>query len=246
MSTPNDTTRTCKICNRIFPLTLEYFPPCGKSPEGIQWFRTQCRECWRARERDYHATPEATEAKRQSRKRRDPDKVKAEKSRSQKKHRDSANRRSQKYVEKKLAENPNWLKEQYQKNKTVSVARATEWNKVNRDKFNARQKVRRHTNPIVKITEANSRHKRRARMRNAEGTHTPEDIQRIFAEQEGQCAYCGIRLFWEIPGDVHIDHIQPLARGGSNWPDNLACTCADCNLSKVDKNLDEWIAARGW
>lgn len=38
-----------------------------------------------------------------------------------------------------------------------------------------------------------------------------------------------------------VDHIRPLSRGGSNWPDNLACACASCNRSKNDKTLDEWL-----
>lgn len=246
MDTSNTTTRICKTCKEPYPLTLEYFPPCGKSPSGEQWFRLQCRECWRKRERDYHATPEAIEAKRQSRKRRDPEKVAAEKSRSQKKHRDSANRRSQKYVERKLADNPNFLKELYQKNKPDLIKRATDWNKEHAEQFNARQRVRRQTNPRVKMVEAASRHTRRARNKNAEGTYTDSDIQRLFDEQEGRCCYCGITLFWSIPYDIHIDHIQPLARGGTNYPDNLALSCADCNLSKGDKTLEEWLMTREW
>lgn len=64
----------------------------------------------------------------------------------------------------------------------------------------------------------------------------------MYIEQDGKCAYCKC----ELNGKFHIDHIQPLARGGTNYPDNLACSCAECNLSKGAKTIDEWAATRGW
>lgn len=245
MSEDKFTTRTCKICHQSFPLTLEFFPPHGNFANGQQAFRSQCRECWRKHDRDYHATTEAIEAKRQSRKRRDPEKVKAEKRRSALKHPESQKIRQKRHIEKKLSENPNYLKDKAKADKNA-VARATEWIKNNRDIFNSRQRKRHAENPRVKAQSKASSARYRIRKMNAEGSYTDEDILRIFDEQEGMCAYCGIRLFWSIPGDIHIDHIEPLARGGTNYPDNLACTCAGCNLSKGDKSLQEWIDTRGW
>jgi hypothetical protein len=46
--------------------------------------------------------------------------------------------------------------------------------------------------------------------------------------KRGSVYYCQKPL----EGCFHVDHKQPLSRGGSNWPHNLACTCAGCNLSK--------------
>lgn len=242
MSEDNVTTRKCKNCKEPYPLTLEWFPPHGKDKQGNQLFRPYCRECWRKHDRDYHATPEAKEAKRQSRKRRDPEKVKAEKKRNRQKHPEANKRR----VDRFLANHPDYLKQQHIKHKDANVARATKWVEDNRERFNAAQRRRRQENPILKMKESVIRHKRRARMRQAEGTYTHEDVRRIFEEQNERCAYCGITLFWNIPYDIHIDHIRPLARGGSNWPDNLNCSCAECNLSKGDKTIPEWMATRGW
>lgn len=84
--------------------------------------------------------------------------------------------------------------------------------------------------------------KRRALEAQADGYHTTDDIEQIYFDQEGRCGYCGIQLF----GKYHLEHIVPLSRGGSNWPDNLLLTCSDCNLSKNDKTLPEWEAVRGW
>jgi 5-methylcytosine-specific restriction endonuclease McrA len=68
----------------------------------------------------------------------------------------------------------------------------------------------------------------RARLFAAEGEHTGDDIKALYAKQRGRCVYCNVKL-----GDsYHVDHIQPLARGGSNWPSNLQLTCERCNNRK--------------
>ncbi len=45
-----------------------------------------------------------------------------------------------------------------------------------------------------------------------------------------RCTKCGAVV--KDRKDVHVDHIVPLARGGSNDRDNLAAKCATCNLKK--------------
>lgn len=41
---------------------------------------------------------------------------------------------------------------------------------------------------------------------------------------------------------VHIDHIMPVSRGGSAYEqNNLQVLCADCNLSKSNKTMQEWL-----
>lgn len=81
-----------------------------------------------------------------------------------------------------------------------------------------------------------------AKRRAAEGCFTAEDIERLHAEQEGRCFYCGITLH----GEYQIEHIVPVSRNGTNWPNNIALTCAPCNMSKKDKLVSEWEAIRGW
>ena len=242
MSDNNHTIRICKTCGNPYPLTIENFTTNGKHKDGTPQFRWDCRTCWNIKQRDYHATPEAKEMKRQARKRRDPDKVAAEKSRSQKKHPESNKRR----VDRFIARHPEYRKEQHIKHREANVARANQWVRDNRERFNAASRERRKNNPILKAKESVIRHTRRARMRAAEGSYTHDDILRIYADQNEKCAYCGISIYWHIPNDIHIDHILPLARGGSNYPDNLACSCASCNLEKGDKTISEWCATRGW
>jgi 5-methylcytosine-specific restriction endonuclease McrA len=82
-----------------------------------------------------------------------------------------------------------------------------------------------------------NRHNRRARELGADGTHTVVDIARLIKKQGDACFWC----HEIIPsGKHHVDHKIPLSRGGSNWPQNLAITCATCNFRKRDMMPNEF------
>lgn len=72
--------------------------------------------------------------------------------------------------------------------------------------------------------------------RAAQGTHTQFDIEQLLADQHNLCNGCRKQLII-----YHVDHIFPLSRGGSNWPENLQCLCPSCNISKGSKTMDEWM-----
>jgi hypothetical protein len=58
----------------------------------------------------------------------------------------------------------------------------------------------------------------------------PQTVRlRILARCGFTCQHCGASLF-EI--EPHIDHIVPLAKGGTNEETNLQALCAPCNLAK--------------
>jgi N6-L-threonylcarbamoyladenine synthase len=52
------------------------------------------------------------------------------------------------------------------------------------------------------------------------------------------CQYCGQDLHGKR---CEVDHIKPKSRGGTNVPDNMVACCEDCNKSKDNQTLDEWI-----
>lgn len=82
---------------------------------------------------------------------------------------------------------------------------------------------------------------RKAQRRAAEGIFSKNDIERILALQKGKCAECSVVL----SGKYHIDHIMPIALGGTNWPKNLQCLCAPCNLKKNAKHPLDWARQNG-
>lgn len=80
--------------------------------------------------------------------------------------------------------------------------------------------------------------RRRARLAQAEGSHTVADMRRQYDSQKGKCWWCGKPVAWE---ERHDDHLIPLNRGGTNWPNNMVVSCASCNLQKNDRLPYEWI-----
>lgn len=96
----------------------------------------------------------------------------------------------------------------------------------------------RRENPL--IASAQSRAKK-ARRKNAPGRHTAADVQAIGGRQKWRCAWCGK----PCDGNYHVDHIIPLARGGSNGPENICIACPPCNLSKKAKLPHEFAQSMG-
>ena len=60
-------------------------------------------------------------------------------------------------------------------------------------------------------------------------------VKRLVRMRDGNtCRNCAVRA--SAPGVVmHIDHVIPLAEGGTNAPSNLQLLCAKCNLAKGKK-----------
>jgi hypothetical protein len=56
----------------------------------------------------------------------------------------------------------------------------------------------------------------------------------VMQKSDSKCVACG------SSGELHVDHIIPHSRGGSNEIDNLQMLCAGCNLSKGTKTMEEW------
>ena len=58
------------------------------------------------------------------------------------------------------------------------------------------------------------------------------------SDQVKICSYCGTFC----ANDYQIDHIEPLAKGGTHTIDNFAISCKSCNTSKSSKQLLHWLA----
>lgn len=58
-----------------------------------------------------------------------------------------------------------------------------------------------------------------------------EERSAVYSKSEGHCAICGEFISYM---DFTVDHIIPLAKGGSNDISNLQCACGVCNRIKQD------------
>jgi len=53
----------------------------------------------------------------------------------------------------------------------------------------------------------------------------------ILKRDRFRCVYCGAEPHWRA---LQVDHVVPVARGGSDHTSNLATSCFDCNIGKSD------------
>lgn len=73
------------------------------------------------------------------------------------------------------------------------------------------------------------------RRRNAPGVGVqPRDWERLIKRFRSRCAYC------DSEGDMTMDHVVPLSRGGTHSVGNILPACLSCNSSKNNKLLVEW------
>ena len=85
-------------------------------------------------------------------------------------------------------------------------------------------------------------HNRRARKREAGGEISRGLSDRLMALQKGKCPCCRQPLGL----DFHMDHIIPLALGGSNDDGNMQLLRAACNLTKNAKHPIDFMRSRGF
>lgn len=111
----------------------------------------------------------------------------------------------------------------------IAAAKALAWYYANKERHRASVKRYRASNPHIKRAEKSAR---RAAIRGAGGRFTKADIKNLYASQKGLCVYCRSRL----GGKYEIDHIEPLARGGSNDRRNIQLLCVSCNRRKGAKD----------
>lgn len=126
--------------------------------------------------------------------------------------------------EKSRGEKIAYSKEYYEKNKEAIKPRKKQWQMNNLDS--------------CRLSDQN----RRAAKLNCGGRLSSGLKEKLFTLQKGKCACCGLPLGEKY----HLDHIMPLALGGSNTDDNIQLLRQRCNNQKHAKHPVDFMQSRGF
>lgn len=139
--------------------------------------------------------------------------------------------------EKKRAQQKRWLSIPENKRRIAELQRG--YRAANPEKYRL---WGRNKKPPTPESQAVRNARRRALKAGAEGSHTKADILNLMAQQGGKCAACAQPFPAVGKKRFSVDHIMPLARGGSEWPSNLQLLCCSCNSQKGALHPDDWLA----
>lgn len=104
----------------------------------------------------------------------------------------------------------------------------------------------RYASPATAVRELHKnreRNLRRYRLEQDSGwTLTDTEFDRLLVEQNGRCRYCRTPFTTTGKTRATIDHVIPLAKGGTHTPDNIVLACLSCNSSKGAKDVGVFLA----
>lgn len=138
--------------------------------------------------------------------------------------------------DKRLASCAKWQADNLDRKKASNA----KWRDANTEKMKEYEVKWRAENP-EKIRIKN--HNRRARKLESGGKLSPGLAAKLFKLQRGKCA-CGCGQ--TLSDDYHLDHIMPLALGGTNTDYNIQLLTATCNQQKHAKHPVEFMQQRGF
>lgn len=202
--------KICRICNKEFPLTEEYF---NTRKDGKDGFRNECKECKKKKWKE--------DSERIQKQRKEHYKINKE--------------RLCKYRAEHYQDNKEHFREQarkhYRDNKEYYSMHDKFYYYANKEKVSLRKKLYIKNNP----TKAKMYiQKRRAMKRKLPATLTVEQWENIKKYFNNRCAYCGKEL------TLQQEHFIPLTKGGEYTINNIIPACKICNSSKNNKDFLEW------
>ena len=138
--------------------------------------------------------------------------------------------------EKARAAHAAWYAANHKKVRAASAA----WRAANPEAVRAASAAWSAANPEAKRTHNQNRRARKL----AAGGQLPQGLaEKLLKLQRGTCA-CGCKQL--LGDDYHLDHIMPLALGGSNTDDNIQLLRSRCNQQKNASHPVDFMQRRGW
>ncbi len=118
------------------------------------------------------------------------------------------------------------IKRYYQKNKERLRAKSKE--RYHSDKERARKNNQSWRNRNPERSRAINNNYRHRRKINGGESITSSELAAWTSQQKKVCYWCGAKC----PKNFHLDHYEPLSRGGKHTKENFVIACANCNLRK--------------
>ena len=176
---------------------------------------SSCKECQLLQRKQYYIDNKET--------------VKVKRAAYQKAHRPEQYAHTQAWRKRNLEKMREAGRRQYANNPQHHQAVKNAWREANIDKIKIIQKTHRLNN-LEKFAE--KQHIRRAKMR-SNGIYqvSKKELVKLYSSP---CIACG------TSERVTVDHIIPIARGGTHSIGNLQPLCLSCNSSKNFRTMSEW------
>jgi 5-methylcytosine-specific restriction endonuclease McrA len=242
--------KTCKTCCK--EKSLLDFNVKKSSPDGRA---TRCRACSKNAQAVYRAENSEKLKERQAAYRRDnPDKLKERKAADYRKRAEEVKKKSADWYSSNKAKALASAKKRYELNPEPVKDSSRKYRLLNQGLIKVYQEKYRIKNlekskkysaawrAVNKRILRAHRQNRRAKLKLVGGKLTAGLAGNLLKLQQGKCACCGHPL----GDDYHMDHIMPLALGGTNTDDNIQLLRAKCNMQKSAKHPIDFMRERGF
>lgn len=102
-----------------------------------------------------------------------------------------------------------------------------------------RHRWRQMTDESYRLYHRQKSKRRKAQMRDSVAIQIKgRQVRERFRQFDNRCAYCG------CTGDLHIEHVVPISKGGTHAIGNIIPACKDCNFSKAANEAESWYRAQ--
>lgn len=219
----------CSICEQSRPIESFYIRENGRR-------RAECKACFLERRKVKRnadlASAQARQRARHQARKDDPAYIQQRRG-HRAKHRDETLVKKAEYRAARRDDLSAKQRERYRKNPDRTKQYCRQWRAANRERKNASERARRlknweRTSQLTRITKA----KRRDRIAGAR--YQLRDWQAMCDWFGDACLCC------HSSAPITVDHVIPLARGGTNTIENLQPLCDKCNKSKGARRATDY------